>query len=118
MGTPEAEKVGQTVLASQFAADLRPHLQSKVVGMEGGLDQLVLRARFKEAKSKELAAARSSGASKLTKGSTGGTASSGAPPATDFPAHSKKTRPTNVTTVVWRATMPVIVHTSSRKKGC
>ena len=41
-GTLEAEKVGQTVLASQFVAGLHPCLQAKVVGMEGGMDQLVL----------------------------------------------------------------------------
>ena len=52
-GTLEAERVGQTVLASHFVAGLRPHLQSRVVGMEGGVDQLVLKARFEEAKSKE-----------------------------------------------------------------
>ena len=49
-GTPEADKVGQTVLASQFVAGLRPGLQAKVVDMEGEMDQLVLRARFEEAK--------------------------------------------------------------------
>ena len=31
----------------------KPFLQSRVVGMEGGMDQLVLKARFEEAKSKE-----------------------------------------------------------------
>ena len=70
----------KTVLASQFVAGLRPHLQAKVVGMEGGLDQLVLKARFEEAKSKELTAARPGAATKPNKGSapSGGT-SSGAP---------------------------------------
>ena len=54
-GTPEAEKVGQTVLVSQFVAGLRPELQVKVVGMDGTMDQLVLKARFEEEKGKELA---------------------------------------------------------------
>ena len=58
-GTPEAEQVGQTVLANQFVAGLRPELQTKGVGMEGGMDRLVLKARFEEAKSKELTAAKS-----------------------------------------------------------
>ena len=71
-GTLEVERVGQTVLASQFVACLRPHLQSRVVGMEGAMDQLVLKARFEEAKSKELAAARSGPATKSNKGDANG----------------------------------------------
>lgn len=79
-GTPEAEKVGQTVLASQFVAGLRPRLQSTVVGMEGGLDQLVLRARFEEAKRKELAASRPAAPAKPTKaGTNSGPTPSGTP---------------------------------------
>ena len=58
-GTPEAEQVGQTVLANQFVTGLRPEQQTKGVGMEGGMDRLVLMARFEEAKSKELTAAKS-----------------------------------------------------------
>ena len=49
-GTPEAENMGQAVLARQFVADLQPNLQSKVIGMEGAMDELVLKACFKEAK--------------------------------------------------------------------
>ena len=52
--TAEAETVGQTVVVSQFVAGLRPELQSKVVGIEGTMDQLVLKARFEEAKAREL----------------------------------------------------------------
>ena len=58
-------------IASHFVAGLRP-LQSRVVGMEGGMDQLVLKARFEEAKSKELAAARSGPATKSNKGDANG----------------------------------------------
>ena len=65
-GTPEAERVGQTVLASQFVAGLRPSLQAKVVGMESGMDQLVLRVRFEEAKSKELASVKAATQAKST----------------------------------------------------
>ena len=57
-GTPEAEEVGQRVLASQFVTGLRAELQSKVVGLEGSMDQLVMKARFEEAKYKELTAAK------------------------------------------------------------
>ena len=53
-GMPEAEEVGQRVLASQFVTGLRAELKSKVVGMEGKVDELVVKARFEEAKSKEL----------------------------------------------------------------
>ena len=52
--TAEAEAVGQTVLVSQFIAGLHPELQGKVVGIDGTMDQLVLKARFEEAKAKEL----------------------------------------------------------------
>jgi hypothetical protein len=92
-GTPEAEKVGQTVLASQFVAGLRPNLQVKVVGMEGGMDQLVPRARFEEAKSKELAAARASSKSSNKGNPPGSGASASAVPRTGSP----KTNPPSQT---------------------
>ena len=53
-GGPEAEKMGQSVLANQFIAGLRSDLKSKVVGVEGSLEQLLLKARFEEAKKREL----------------------------------------------------------------
>ena len=53
-GSPEAEKVGQIVLVNQFVSGLRPELQAKVVGVEGSMDELVTKARFEEAKIKEL----------------------------------------------------------------
>ena len=53
-GTAEAEEVGKQVIASQFVTGLRPELQFKVVGLEGSMDQLVMKARFEEAKNKEL----------------------------------------------------------------
>lgn len=46
------------VLANQFISGLQPELQAKVVGMDGMLDTLILRARFEEAKAKELAAVK------------------------------------------------------------
>ena len=54
-GTAKAEEVGKQVLASQFVTG---ELQSKVVGLEGSMDQLVMKARFEEAKRKELNPAR------------------------------------------------------------
>ena len=53
-GGPEKEKMGQSVLANQFIAGLRSDLKSKVVGVEGSLEQLLLKARFEEAKKREL----------------------------------------------------------------
>ena len=55
---PEAEKVGQIVLVNQFISGLRTELQSKVVGVEGSMDELVLKARFEEAKIIELTSRR------------------------------------------------------------
>ena len=54
-GGQEAEIMGQSVLANQFVAGLRPELKAKVVGSEGNMEQLLMKARFKEAKQKELA---------------------------------------------------------------
>ena len=57
-GGPEAQRIGQSVLANQFITGLRPDLKGKVVGMEGTLDQLLLKTRFEEAKKRELAAVK------------------------------------------------------------
>ena len=53
-GNSEAEKVGQIVLVNQFVSGLRSELQAKVVGVEGGIKEIVTKARFEEAKLKEL----------------------------------------------------------------
>ena len=52
--------MGQTVLVNQFVSGLRPELQAKIVGLEGSMDELIMKARFEEAKTKEFAAARTS----------------------------------------------------------
>ena len=49
-----AEKMGQSVLANQFFGGLHSDLKAKVVGVEGSLEQLLLKARFEEAKKREL----------------------------------------------------------------
>ena len=54
-GSPEAESMGKAVLASQFAAGLIPEIKAKVAGNEGDLDALLARARFEEAKLRDLA---------------------------------------------------------------
>ena len=51
---PQAERIGQTLLANQFVTGLRPDLKRKLIGTEGSLEELVLRARFEEAKTREL----------------------------------------------------------------
>ena len=53
-GQPEADSMGQTVLANQFISGLRADLKSKVVGTDGNLEQLLVKARFEEAKKREL----------------------------------------------------------------
>ena len=57
-GGTEEEAMGQTVLANQFVSGLRSELKSKVVGFEGNLEQLLVRARFEEAKLRELPSKR------------------------------------------------------------
>ena len=54
MGSEEAETMGRAVLTNQ----LHPELKSKRVGQEGSFDKLQARARFEEAKQRELAAER------------------------------------------------------------
>ena len=51
---PHAERMGQTLLANQFVTGLRPELKRKLIGTEGSLEELLLKARFEEAKSREL----------------------------------------------------------------
>ena len=58
-GGIEAEAMGQSVLANQFVSGLRSELKSKVVGFEGNLEQLLVKARFEEAKLRELSGRRS-----------------------------------------------------------
>ena len=52
--TEEVEGFGRSVLAYQFVAGLKRNLQSKVAGVEGDLEQLSLKARFEEAKIRDL----------------------------------------------------------------
>ena len=54
-GSGEAEGFGRSVLAHLFVAGLLPVLRSKVAGNEGNLDQLLIKARFEEAKIRDLA---------------------------------------------------------------
>ena len=55
-GGPEANSMAQTVLANQFISGLRSDLKAKVMGTEGNLGQLLVKARFEEAKKRELVA--------------------------------------------------------------
>ena len=50
--------MGHAVLTNQFISGLRPELKSKLAGHQGSFDQLLARARFKEAKQVEFAAER------------------------------------------------------------
>lgn len=46
--------MGQSVLTSQFVTGLIPELKAKVAGMEGHLDKLLTKARFEEAKLRDV----------------------------------------------------------------
>ena len=61
--------MGQSVLANQFVAGLRPELKVKVVGSEGNMEQLLMKARFEETKQKELAMVTPDNSQKRPKGS-------------------------------------------------
>ena len=46
--------MGRSVLAYQFVAGLSNHLKAKLVGREGTFEELLAKARFEEARVKEL----------------------------------------------------------------
>ena len=48
------ETMGRTVLTSQFVAGLLPELKSKVAGNEGEFEHVLVKARFEEAKLRDL----------------------------------------------------------------
>ena len=50
---PQAERMGQTLLTNQFITGLRPNLKQKLIGVEGRFEEMVLKARFEEAKTRE-----------------------------------------------------------------
>ena len=54
-GSAEAESLGKFVLASQFAAGLLHPIKVKVAGTEGDFETLLTRARFEEARLRDLA---------------------------------------------------------------
>ena len=95
-GNPEAEKVGHIVLVNQFVSGLRSELQAKAVGVEGSMDELVAKARFEEAKSKELSGRSPGLQPKKTypsKGQSGGHTNR---PSLTTPAATSSTQPTSV----------------------
>ena len=47
-GGTEAKAIGETVLANQFVSGLQLELESKVVGFEGNLEQLLVRLAVKK----------------------------------------------------------------------
>ena len=53
-GAHEAEAIAQTVLTNQFVAGLRSNIKAKVAGTEGTFGELLTKARFEEAKVREL----------------------------------------------------------------
>ena len=53
-GSQEAEDIGRAVLASQFASGLLPDVKRKVAGSDGDMQQLLVKARFEEARLRDL----------------------------------------------------------------
>ena len=53
-GSQEAEEMGKAVLASQFVTGLREDIKAKLARCDGDLDQLLIKARFEEAKIRDL----------------------------------------------------------------
>ena len=53
-GSRETEEFGRSILAYQFVAGLLPEIRRRLAGQEGTFDQFLVRARFEEAKLKEL----------------------------------------------------------------
>ena len=51
----DTEGMGRAVLAYQFVAGLTPVVRTKVAGVEGSFEQLLVKARFEEAKIRDLA---------------------------------------------------------------
>ena len=53
-GSKECEAMGRSVLAYQFTAGLLPHLKAKIAGQEGTFEELLTKARFEEAKYRDI----------------------------------------------------------------
>ena len=53
-GNPAAEAMGKSVLAYQFVSGLLPELKAEVAGTEGDFEHQLTKARFEEAKAREL----------------------------------------------------------------
>ena len=79
---PQAERMGQTLLKDQFVAGLRPELKRKLIEVDAGLEELILKAKFEEAKSVELTVKKSQTRDTLTPKTvqtTGGTITASVP---------------------------------------
>ena len=55
---PKLRGWGNTLLANQFVAGLRQELKQKLISVDGTLEELILKARFEEAKGREFAGSR------------------------------------------------------------
>ena len=65
-GGQETEEMGRSVLSSQFIAGLRSDIKIKLAGQDGTIDQLLMKARFEEAKIRDLGSTSSLEATKTT----------------------------------------------------
>jgi len=53
-GTTDLEDISKSILCNQFVAGLVPNIKIKVAGTEGSFDTMLTKARFEEAKLREL----------------------------------------------------------------
>ena len=60
-----AEAMGRSVLAYQFVAGLRDKLKAKLVGQSGSFEELLCKARFEEARMREMEAKGKGGVTPL-----------------------------------------------------
>ncbi len=67
-GSADAEKIGKTLLASQFIAGLNPEIKKRATGNEHSddMDHLLIKARFEEAKLAEAKPVESTAVSRAT----------------------------------------------------
>lgn len=96
-GNAEAVKLGQIVLVNQFVSGLRSELQSKVVGVEGSMEEIVAKARFEEAKRKELSSRNPRSQLKKNFPPRGGGQANRPSQTTNLPASSPQPKPGEAT---------------------
>ena len=91
-GGQEAEQIAQTVLTSQFVAGLRTSIKAKLAGSEGSFDELLAKAHFEEAKSRELRATQLKQNNQSKPANTGQRPATHLPTTVRYTTHGQTTR--------------------------